>query len=80
MIRMDGMNYSDARLCMRCGVHLSGDDVGMFRKAVNKEAEHCLCLDCLAEKYKVSREYFEKKIAFLRANGCLLFPEENKGK
>lgn len=74
------MNYTDSRLCMNCGAALSGDDVGMYRKAVNKEAEHCLCLDCLAAKYRVSRAYFEEKIAFLRKNGCLLFPPENEKK
>lgn len=74
------MNFADPRLCMRCGAHLTGDDVGMYRKAVDKEAEYCLCLDCLSEKYRVSRAYFEEKIAFLRKNGCQLFPPENAGK
>ena len=66
--------YSDPALCFQCGAHLTGDDAGMYRKAVDKEAVHCLCLDCLAQKHGVSREFFERKIAFLRKNGCLLFP------
>lgn len=70
----DEITFKDSRLCFRCGTPLTGDDCGMYRKAVDRDAVHCLCLDCLAGKYGVSRSYFEKKIAFLRKNGCLLFP------
>lgn len=70
------MNFTDTRFCYNCGAHLTGDDAGMYRKAVDKNAEHCLCLDCLAKKFRTTRSYFEEKIAFLRANGCLLFPKE----
>ena len=63
----------DLETCFLCGKQLLRDEIGMYRKAVNKEAEACLCLDCLAAKYKVSRSYFEEKIALLKARGCTLF-------
>ena len=65
---------TDPEKCFSCGKKLTGDDIGMYRKAVNREAEECLCLDCLAKRYHVTRKYFEEKIAFLKASGCFLFP------
>ena len=65
---------TDPKNCFQCGKELTGDDIGMNRKAVNRSAEKCLCLDCLAAKYRVERAFFEKKIAFLKENGCSLFP------
>lgn len=64
---------TDPETCFSCGARLTPDDIGMYRKAVNKGAQQCLCLDCLAKKYGVTRKYFEEKIAFLKAHGCTLF-------
>ena len=64
---------ADPQKCFSCGAVLTSDDIGMYRKAVNKGAEACLCLNCLSKKYNVSRAYFEEKIAFLKAQGCTLF-------
>ena len=64
---------TDPERCFSCGAKLTRDDIGMYRKAVNKGAEQCLCLDCLARKYGVSRSYFLDKIALLKARGCTLF-------
>ena len=65
----------DPELCFQCGARLNGDDIGMYRKAVDRNAEKCLCIDCLAARYKTTRQYFEEKIAFLKASGCSLFPD-----
>ena len=63
----------NAALCFSCGKKLTGDDVGMYKRAVDRGAKEFLCLDCLAKKYKTTREYFEEKIKFLKANNCALF-------
>lgn len=63
----------DPEACFSCGKQLTRDDIGMYRKAVNKGAEQCLCLDCLAVKYGVSRRFFEERIAYLKSHGCTLF-------
>lgn len=65
----------DPERCYQCGARLCGDDIGMYRKAVDRAAEKCLCLDCLAKRYKQPRKYFEEKIVFLKASGCSLFPD-----
>ena len=63
----------DPEVCFSCGAKLTRDEIGMYRKAVKKDAECCLCLDCLSAKFHVSRAYFEEKIEFLKKQGCTLF-------
>ena len=63
----------DPEFCFACGAGLTRDDIGMYRKAVNRSAEECLCLDCLAKKYNTTRAFFEEKIEMLKSRGCSLF-------
>lgn len=62
----------DPTSCFSCGARLTSDDIGMYRKAVNRGAERCLCLDCLSKKFNLPRAYFEERIAFLKKQGCTL--------
>jgi len=61
--------------CIKCNKVLLPDEIGATKKFVNRGATEFLCLDCLAQRFKVSRSLLEEKIEFLRENGCSLFPK-----
>ena len=61
--------------CVKCGARLTADDIGATKKFINRGAEEFFCLDCLAERFKVTRAYLEEKIEYLRKSGCTLFPK-----
>ena len=61
--------------CSKCGGDLGPDGEGATKKFINRGATEFFCLDCLAERFKVSRALLEEKIEFLRENGCTLFPK-----
>ena len=53
------------------------DEIGLNKKMVSRMAEEFWCKDCLAEEYKCSTHYLDRKIAQFKAQGCLLFDLEN---
>lgn len=59
--------------CIKCGKALSGNDVGLTKKLINRGSTEFMCIDCLAAKFKCSRELLEKKIQQFKASGCTLF-------
>lgn len=59
--------------CIKCGKALSGNDVGLTKKLINRGSTEFMCIDCLAEKFNCSRELLEKKIEQFKASGCTLF-------
>ncbi len=63
--------------CKKCGRILTMDEIGLNKKMVSRMAEEFWCKDCLAEEYKCSTHYLDRKIAQFKAQGCLLFDLEN---
>ena len=61
--------------CRKCGKDLTPDEIGASRKFINRGTTEFVCLDCLAERFKVSRQLLEDKIEYLRQHGCTLFPK-----
>ena len=59
--------------CITCGRPLEKDEVALTRKLINRGATQYLCIDCLANKFEVTREDLEKKIEEFRQMGCTLF-------
>ncbi len=59
--------------CEKCGVTLTMNEVGLYKKMINRMAEEFLCKECLAKKLKCSTMYLDKKIAQFKSQGCLLF-------
>ena len=59
--------------CITCGRPLEKDEVALTRKLINRGATQYLCIDCLAQKFEVTREDLEKKIEEFRQMGCTLF-------
>ena len=59
---------------MNCDKELLSDEIAIYKKLVNRGAERCLCIDCLAEYFKCSRKAIEDKIDYYRKSGeCTLF-------
>ncbi len=64
-------NYST---CYKCGAKLGSDDIAIYQKLVTRNATEFLCIDCLADFYKTTREVIEERIAYYRKSGnCTLF-------
>ncbi len=61
--------------CKNCGKeNLSGDELAIYRKMVNREASEFLCIDCLADYFKCSRSDIEDRINYYRkCRRCALF-------
>ena len=61
--------------CYKCGKkELSGDELAIYRKLVNRGANRFLCIDCLAEFFKCDKRDIEAKIKYYRDSGeCTLF-------
>lgn len=59
--------------CLKCGKMLSFNEIGLYRKMVNRGATEFLCISCLAEHFKISEEALQAKIEFFRKSGCTLF-------
>ena len=59
--------------CVNCGSALTMNEVGLYKKIINRMAEEILCKECLAAYLKCSTEYLDMKIVQFKAQGCLLF-------
>lgn len=59
--------------CIKCKRDLTGDEIGLFKKLVNRGAEKFMCIDCMAEYFDVSVSDLEEKIKQYKAIGCSLF-------
>lgn len=62
--------------CMCCGTHLAYNDIGAYKKFVNRGSREFLCRKCLAGKLDVTVEQINEKIEQLRRQGCTLFVDE----
>lgn len=61
--------------CKKCGKeNLSGDELAIYRKLVDRGATEFLCIDCLAEFFGCDRKDIEDRIKYYRDSGeCTLF-------
>ena len=59
--------------CAKCGREIDRDEIGLTKKLINRGTTTYFCIDCLAEKFEVTREDLEKKIVEFREMGCTLF-------
>ncbi len=59
--------------CIKCGKALVSDEISLNRKLINRNAVTFLCIDCLAEYFKVDKNVIVDRIRFYRENGCSLF-------
>ena len=59
--------------CIKCGSELTKDDIGLHKKFVNRGAEEFMCIDCLCERFDITREFAEERIKWFKEQGCTLF-------
>lgn len=59
--------------CKKCGKELSGNDIGLTKKIINRGSTEFLCINCIAEKFDCSKELLEEKIKQFKESGCTLF-------
>lgn len=59
--------------CKKCGKELSGNDIGLTKKLINRGSTEFLCIDCIAEKFDCTKDLLEEKIRQFKESGCTLF-------
>ena len=59
--------------CYECDRKLTGDEIAVYRKLVNRMADRFLCKTCLAAYFEVPEEKIDQKIEQFKQIGCLLF-------
>jgi len=59
--------------CIRCGKALTFNEIGAFKKFVNRGSRTFLCKECLAVKLAVTVEDIDRKIEEFKQQGCTLF-------
>ena len=59
--------------CMGCGRNLTNNEIGAYRKFVNRDSRSFLCKDCLAGKLNITAEDIDRKIEQFKQQGCTLF-------
>lgn len=61
------------KVCSRCDKVLTKDEIGLYRKLVDDDAESPLCLSCVAEWFGCDVEDLLDKIEEFKDEGCVLF-------
>ena len=59
--------------CRECGKLLKSDEVAIYRRMINREAEDNLCRECLAKFLGVPPAFIDERIAYFKRIGCVLF-------
>ncbi len=60
--------------CAACGrTPLTQVETGLTRKLINRGTTVFYCLDCLALRFRVTREQLLEMAEAFRASGCTLF-------
>ena len=59
--------------CIRCGKELTYNDIGAYKKFINRGSTEFMCKSCLAGELQVSEELIDKKIEHFKKQGCTLF-------
>ena len=59
--------------CMKCGRPLSGDEIGLHKKMINRGSTEFMCITCLAGFFHCEEDLLRKKIEQFRQQGCMLF-------
>lgn len=58
---------------MKCKAPLSYDEIGLYKKLINRGSKSFLCIKCLARELNVSEENLRARIELFRKQGCTLF-------
>lgn len=64
--------------CIQCGKRLTNDEIGLYKKMVNRGATDFLCIDCLSAHFGITVEKALEIIEQYRRNGCTLFAKKDQ--
>lgn len=59
--------------CIRCKKTLTYNEIGAYKKFINRGSQEFLCKQCLAEKLDLTVERINEKIEEFKLQGCTLF-------
>ena len=59
--------------CMDCGKNLTYNEIGAYKKFVNRGSRSFLCKQCLAQKLDVTIEDIDRKIEQFKQQGLLFY-------
>ena len=60
-------------VCVKCGKNLTYNEIGAYRKFVNRGGKDFLCKECLAKRLGIAPERIDQKIEEFKLQGCTLF-------
>ncbi len=60
-------------LCFKCSNELTSDEIGIYKKLINRGANKFMCKVCLAHEFNCSVELINQKIEEFKEMGCTLF-------
>lgn len=61
------------KCCIQRGKELTNNDIGAYKKFINRGSTEFMCKSCLADELKVSEDLIDKKIEIFKKQGCTLF-------
>lgn len=61
--------------CKECGRELDFDEIGLYKKLVNRGAASCMCIGCMSKLFECDEELLRKKIGHFKKMGCTLFAQ-----
>lgn len=59
--------------CKSCDKELTGNEIGLTKKLINRGLTEFYCISCLAEKFNCDVPLLETKIEQFKKQGCTLF-------
>lgn len=59
--------------CEKCGRVLTQDDIGFYKKMVNRGASSFWCIECVSTYFGLTTEKAHDMIERFRKQGCTLF-------
>jgi hypothetical protein len=59
--------------CLKCEREITPDDMGIYRKLINRDATKFFCAACLARELDTTEEELRERIDFFKKQGCTLF-------
>ena len=62
-----------SNLCRNCSRKLTADEIGIYKRMVNRGATDYLCASCMASYFRIEESMIYEKIEHFREMGCTLF-------
>ncbi len=63
--------------CEKCKKVLSVNEIGLYKRLINRGADSFMCITCLSKYFGCTEELLREKIVHYRNQGCTLFTDED---